>query len=279
MKFAVIGSPVRQSLSPRIHASFASQLGIDLEYTACDVPSDEFEAFWLNEPGASLDGANVTVPLKRQAMNWVDELSEQAARCRSVNTITRRDDGRYLGDSTDGPGFMSDLQQNFGIDPDGLHVMVLGAGGATWGLVPSLLATRLSRLTIANRNRSPLMELVSTLGDNRVQTSGLSDLQSQPAADLLINATSVGHYGEFEFALPPVSDSGLCYDLSYGAAHLPFKRWCEPLFDSDWTVRVCDGLGMLVEQAALSFSIWHDRTPQTESLMTELKQFVQSSII
>ncbi len=278
MNFAVIGSPVRHSLSPGIHASFAEQFELDLSYIACDVASDEFDQFWLTETGAALDGANVTVPHKRQAMLWVDEASKHAARCRSVNTITRRDDGMYLGDSTDGPGFMADICDNMGLDLDQLHVLIIGAGGATWGLIPSLLDTGLSRLTIANRNQSSLIELVSTFGDDRVHTIGLSQLQAQPPAAVVINATSIGHYGEFSMPLPKLSDSGLCYDLSYGKAHERFRRWCEPLFDTDWNLRLCDGLGMLVEQASLSFGIWHGHNPQTGEVIRDLRQQLQSSV-
>ncbi|MGN6113085.1 MAG: shikimate dehydrogenase, partial [Luteimonas sp.] len=121
--YAVFGHPVSHSLSPRIHAAFARQAGIELSYVAIDAP--DLDAALAAFDG---DGANVTLPHKAAAAAACATLGEAAKRCGVVNTLTRRDGG-WHGDNTDGVGLVRDLTGRHGLDLRGRRTLLLGAGG------------------------------------------------------------------------------------------------------------------------------------------------------
>src|SRR6478735_5059652 len=115
-RFAVFGHPIAHSLSPRIHARFAAQTGIRLQYSALDAPAGSFSTQLEDFAAAGGRGANVTLPLKQDACALSAALSDFARRAGAVNTLTRLPDGRWLGDNTDGPGFVRDLTERHSLD-------------------------------------------------------------------------------------------------------------------------------------------------------------------
>lgn len=269
-RHAVIGDPIAQSLSPLIHRAFAQQTGVDLDYKAYRVEYAQFEAFLNSPQGQGLRGVNITAPLKQRAAEWATTLSPHAEVAQSVNTLTLKEDGHWHGDSTDGPGLITDLRDNLGVTLTDARLLIVGAGGATWGILASLLETGVGEILVVNRNRSPLIELTAHFGDSRLRTAGLDALDSLPPSDLFINSTSIGHYADFDLPEPILSPAALCYDLSYGLAHRRFAHWLSkhPAFQEDW--QIVDGLGMLVEQAACAFEIWHGHTPRTHGVIDQL---------
>jgi shikimate dehydrogenase len=135
--YAVIGDPVRHSLSPVLHNAAFAALGVDAVYVALPVPAGRGGAAVRALPVLGIRGLNVTMPHKADAAAACDELTDDAARLGVANTVTLLDDGRLLGDSTDGEGFVRALLDE-GLDPAGRRVAVIGAGGAARSVVLAL---------------------------------------------------------------------------------------------------------------------------------------------
>jgi shikimate dehydrogenase len=256
-RYAVFGHPVSHSLSPRIHAAFARQAGIELEYVAIDAP--DFAAALAAFDG---DGANVTLPHKAAAAAACATLGEPARRCGVVNTLTRRDGG-WHGDNTDGVGLVRDLERNLAFPLKGRRVLLLGAGGAARGVAGALLDAGAALLTIANRTPSRAAQLAERFPGARA--SGLAALEGG-AFDLVVNATSAGLSGEApELPRALLRKEMLAYDMVYGK-DTPFLAAARTA-----GARACDGTGMLVEQAAESFEIWRGVRPDTAPVLARLR--------
>lgn len=267
-RYAVFGHPITHSRSPFIHARFAAQVGADIEYTAIDVtPEQWMETLW--EFGADGgQGANVTLPLKEYAAGHCDELSAAAARAGAVNTLIRLPGQRWRGDNTDGAGLMADFTR-LGIELQGRRVLILGAGGATRGILAPLLATSPGALIIANRSLERAQHLQAEFASlGAIQARSLDALDALEPVDVLIHATSAYRGGALA-ALPDglMDGAAVAYDLSYGAAAEPFLRAASAV----GARALHDGLGMLVEQAAESFLRWRGVRPLTAPVLAELR--------
>ncbi|MEO6687938.1 MAG: shikimate dehydrogenase [Dokdonella sp.] len=267
-RYAVFGQPIAHSLSPRIHAAFGAQSGIAVDYRAIESSRDEFphalDAF-AQDGG---HGANVTLPLKEDALAACVSLSERARRCGSVNTLIRDGDD-WFGDSTDGVGLLRDLQSRHAFDPRGMRILLLGAGGAARAAAFAFADGGAGELVIANRTRVRAQVLVDAIGEATLARScDLNDLERSAAFDLVVNATAAGHVEEtLDLPRTLVASGTLCYDLSYAKAARMFLDWSR----SARATRVSDGLGMLVEQAAESFMLWHGMHPDTAPVYAELR--------
>jgi shikimate dehydrogenase len=263
-RYAVVGNPVEHSLSPRIHTLFGAQLGITLSYEKRVAPRDGFVAAierFFAEGGA---GCNVTLPFKEAAFAWVDEHDERAGAAGAVNTIIRV--GRsFRGSNTDGIGLIRDLRR-IGIELRGARVLVLGAGGAVRGVVGPLLGEAPRELVIANRTRERADELVERFEDPRL--SAIEPQEAAPSFDLIVNGSSGGLSGTLPTIDPATARGAFCYDMLYGPAAVGFLEWV-----SRAGARQCvDGLGMLVEQAAEAFRLWHGTLPETAPVLAELRR-------
>ena len=265
-RYAVIGHPVLHSLSPRIHAAFARDAGIDLDYRAIDAP--DFDAALATFTAAGGDGANVTLPHTQRAALACAALSERAMRAGAVNTLIRRDGGWY-GDNTDGAGLVRDLTGRHRLDLRQRRTLLLGAGGGSRGVAPALLDAGIGDLFIVNRNSPRADALADALGEpGRVHSRYVDDLPSMGEFDLIVNATSAGH--EALFPILPMSLIGprtTAVDLSYGKASIGFLSWAR----GGGCREAIDGLGMLVEQAAESFQLWHGVRPETDAIYEQLR--------
>lgn len=264
--YAVFGQPIAHSLSPRIHAMFGAQLGIALDYRAIEAGRDEFaervDAF-AREGGR---GANVTLPLKQDALALCAALSDRARRAGSVNTLIRDGDA-WRGDSTDGAGLLRDLRERHDFDPRDCRVLLLGAGGAARAAAFAFADAGVRELVIANRTRGRAVELAQSIG-NAASAVAPSELETLGRFDLIVNATAAGHAGA-TIALPRtlLDARALCYDLSYGNAAQTFLDAARKA----GATRLSDGLGMLVEQAAESFACWHGLHPDTAPVYAALR--------
>ena len=265
--FAVFGHPVAHSLSPRIHAAFGRQAGIALEYVAIDATPADFAGALQAFAAGGGRGANVTLPLKEAAYALCAATSERARRAGAVNTLLRDGDG-WRGDNTDGAGLVRDLTERHGLDLRARRTLLIGAGGAARGVAPALLDAGIDALTIVNRTPERADALADALGEpGRVHPRYLGDLAALGEFDLIVNATSAGRNGEVP-ALPHslVGRRTAAVDLSYGEAAIPFLAWARASGCHD----AVDGLGMLVEQAAESFALWHGARPDTEAVYAQL---------
>lgn len=266
-RYAVIGHPVGHSRSPFIHTRFAQQTGHHLVYTTIDAAPDDFEAAVRAFFADAGKGLNVTVPHKEAAARLADELTPRAQRARAVNTLALRPGGGLLGDNTDGAGLARDLLNNHRVTIAGRRLLLLGAGGAARGVLAPLLGLKPSELTIVNRNVVRAKELVDQFGDmGHLRAIGYDQLGGEPF-DLVINATAASLAGDLP-PLPPgiVSARSICYDMAYGRDDTPFVRWAH----ERGVARAMMGLGMLVEQAAESYFLWHGVRPDTASVLSAL---------
>ena len=275
-RYAVIGHPIEHSRSPTIHAEFAVATGQHIEYGRIDAAPDGFERSVRDFFDSGGRGLNVTLPHKEAAARLADRLTTRARLAAAVNTLARQPDGTLLGDNTDGAGLMADLAR-LGIGVRGARVLVLGAGGATRGILGPLLAAVPAQLVVANRTveraRTLATEFDAQAGaaDGTVQATrlagcGYDELAAHLATgpvDLVIHATSLGLHGE----VPPlpagvVGPASAAYDLGYGTPDTPFVRWAR----SRGVRQAEQGLGMLIEQAAESFFLWRGVRPDTAAL-------------
>ena len=253
--YTVFGNPVAHSKSPQIHQYFARQEGVQIEYTRTLVDNtradfDNAVRTFLQQGGA---GANITLPFKHFAYDFADLHSERAQAAGAVNTFVPQQDGRILGDNTDGEGLVRDLREHLGIELRGKRILLLGAGGAARGVVLPLLAHRPANLTIANRTYSKAVELA---GIFRIEAAPLTQLQ--PCYDIIINATSSSlHHAAPD--VPPDIFAGcfLAYDLFYADTATAFMQFAA----QHGTQQTADGLGMLVGQAAAAYEQWRGFAP------------------
>jgi len=268
-RFAVFGHPIAHSLSPRIHARFAAQTGIALDYGAIDAAPEAFAAALATFAAGGGRGVNVTLPLKQAAFALCAQTSDFARRAGAVNTLSLQGDGRWRGDNTDGAGLVRDLTERHALDLRGRRGLLLGAGGAARAAAFALLDAGVAALTIVNRTPERADALADAIGDpDRAHARYWDDLGELGNFELIVNATSAGH-DDAGFALPfgLVARRALCYDLSYGAAAFAFLAWARAANAG----QAIDGLGMLVEQAAESFAIWHGMRPETDAVHAELR--------
>jgi shikimate dehydrogenase len=264
IRLALFGQPIKASLSPKIHRLFAAQFDLDIEFqrieTAADGFSDALEAFRL----AGGYGCNVTLPVKREAWQLATGSTDEVKQAQAANTLVCQPDDRWFAHNTDGLGLVADLTRNHEINLAGERVLILGAGGAAAGILGSLLAAGVNQIVLVNRNLERARELAERFGDTAdISVIDWGSLPSQGDFGLVINATSLGHQGK----TPPLpasvfADGSVCYDLNYFTASLPLKKLCEEMGQT-----YIDGLGMLVEQAAKSFSIWTGFRPETRSVI------------
>ena len=267
-QYAVMGNPIHHSKSPQIHKAFAAQTGELLEYRAIHVELDGFEEavsqFFAEENNGK--GLNITVPFKQQAWELADQLTDRAKRAGAVNTLWKDENNQLWGDTTDGVGLVRDITINNNVSIQGKRVLVLGAGGAVRGILQPLLEQNPEGVVIANRTVSraeELAELFSDLGP--ITASGFEQVAG--SFDLIINGTAASLQGD----VPPLPESVITgttvtYDMMYGKELTVFSQWAR----AKGARKTVDGLGMLVEQAAESFSIWRKVRPATSGLIASL---------
>ncbi|HEY3487113.1 MAG TPA: shikimate dehydrogenase [Gammaproteobacteria bacterium] len=266
-KYAVIGSPISHSLSPRIHAIFAQQTRQALEYEALEVRPEEFFEQINRLQNSGYKGLNITLPLKQLAWETADLCSPDCDRAQAVNVLAFEQDGRRHGFNTDGSGLLRDLTVTHAVQLEHKDILILGAGGAVRGILAPLLRSHPRQIIIANRTVDKAVQLAENFKDlGRVSGCGLNALDGR--YDLIINGTAAGINDELP-ALPDgiLGDGGISYDLMYGIQPTAFVRWGQ----EQGARLALDGLGMLIEQAAESFYIWRGIKPDTRPVLKQLR--------
>ncbi|CAH1905865.1 Shikimate dehydrogenase (NADP(+)) [Candidatus Nitrotoga sp. HW29] len=288
-RYAVIGNPISHSKSPLIHAQFARQTGQDLIYEAISAPLDGFRDTVLALRDEGYRGMNVTVPFKFDAFQLATQLTVRAQAAQAVNTL-KFGGTEIIGDNTDGAGLVADIERNLGFILQGKRVLLMGAGGAAYGVVLPLL-TAGAIITVANRTEDKAYQLAALFSAHGpIQGSSYIALAGSQF-DCVINATSSSLAG----ALPPLprgesassfssspdasfvieknakcggifASHALAYDMMYGK-ETPFLVFAK----EQGAARLADGLGMLVEQAAESFFLWRDIHPDTAAVIANLR--------
>ena len=267
-RYAVFGNPVGHSRSPDIHRQFAEQTGQSLIYTAELVELGQFSeavtAFATNNG----KGLNITVPFKQEAWQLATERSPRAERAGAVNTLLINNN-QFFGDNTDGVGFVRDLVDNHNHNINNQHILIVGAGGATRGVIEPILELKPAELVIANRTVEKAWQLAKDFSEfGNISGCSLEALDAQHF-DIVINATSASLQGD----LPPLpgtlfNENACAYDMMYAACPTPFMQWAK----ENGAAYVYDGLGMLVEQAAESFRLWRNVSPETRPVIQSIRE-------
>lgn len=259
-QFAVIGNPIEQSRSPELHHAFAEKTGLELHYSKRLAPLDGFDASMHEFFAQGGAGMNVTVPFKEQAFAACAVLSERAKIAKAVNTLWMQD-GQLHGDNTDGQGLVEAIQALDWI----LHnasILIIGAGGATRGVIYPLAQAGVKKIMIANRTLARAEQLIADLKEAVPETelSALSLEALQGNFDIVINATSASLSGD-ALILPEALQFKQAYEMAYG----------KPSSFLDQAkargVPTSEGFGMLVGQAIESFRIWNGIKPELKDFL------------
>jgi shikimate dehydrogenase len=275
-RYAVIGHPVAHSQSPFIHAEFARQTGHAIAYERLLSPLDGFEVTLSQWAASGARGCNVTVPFKFEVPRLVAGLSPRVRLAQAANTV-RFDTQGWQAENTDGLGLVADIQTHAGLPLKGTTVLLLGAGGASAGVLGPLLAAGPARVVLVNRTAEKAVALAATHAawaaehGSEIRAGGLDEaaaLCGTTGCQVLINGTASSLAGE----QAPVAEGilnagGLAVDMMYGAAALPFLQWAQA-----HGAQARDGLGMLVEQAAEAFAFWRGVRPHTPPVLAALRQ-------
>ncbi|MFD2179122.1 shikimate dehydrogenase [Veronia pacifica] len=271
-RYLVVGNPIQHSKSPFIHTEFAKSTGEQLVYDKQEVAIGNFTDFMTAFFSEGGKGCNVTVPFKEEAFHFASELTERAELAGAVNTLKRLEDGRILGDNTDGQGLVADLLAN-NVTLKGSRILLIGAGGAAKGVILPLLAHQPESITVTNRTAekaSALVEQFSVYAERyQSDVAAIEMAQATQSYDLIINSTAASLSGEYPAIPTEAIDNGtVVYDMAYGQGETSSNQWA----NSQGASKTIDGLGMLVGQAAESFYLWRGIRPEVKTVLIALRQ-------
>ena len=273
VKLAVIGKPISHSKSPEIHQDFASQFDTKIEFKKDEVTPETLETWLADFFKDAGKGVSITLPLKEAALNYADEISDRARLASACNVIYSKDE-KIFADCTDGFGLIKDLEENLKVSLEDKKILILGAGGAARGIIPSIIEKKPAKLKVANRTESKALLLredleakVNLKEKNTIFEAGdlSDDFLLDDSYDLVINSTSISTQAGESIGLPKALFEGtkLAYDLFYSAKKTAFMQ--DAL--AAGAEKVSDGWGMLVEQGAESFRLWTNLIPDTSRLL------------
>jgi shikimate dehydrogenase len=273
LKLAVIGKPITHSKSPKIHQDFANQFDVKIEFRKDEVKPDTLETWLVDFFKEGGKGVSITLPLKEAALKFVDEISDRARLASACNVIYSKNK-KLIADCTDGVGLTKDLEENLKVPLKDKKILILGAGGAARGIIPSIIEKNPAKLKIANRTKSKALTLKEDLGGkinlkekNIIFEAGdlSDDFLLDDSYDLVINSTSISTRAGKSLGLPKALFLGtkLAYDLFYSDEKTVFMKEAS----KNKAEKVSDGWGMLVEQGAESFRLWTNLIPDTSRLL------------
>ena len=268
--FAVIGNPIHHSLSPQIHATFAKDAGLHIDYEAVLSPLDQFKHTVQTLITKKLSGANVTLPFKKEAYQLASSHSDYARIAEAVNTLEFKQ-GQIIGHNTDGIGLVRDLEQNLHANLEGMKILLVGAGGAAEGVIYSMLEKKPFELTLTNRTIEKSNAIKNKMNEYAQSFNAhlnVVEIAKLPYEyfDVIINATSASlNDDDLNIDNKVFHEGSLAYDMMYGK-ETPFIKQAQ-----SQNASISNGLGMLVEQAAEAFYIWHHIKPKTESVIESLR--------
>jgi len=274
----LIGYPLGHSLSPAMHNAAFKKLGLDWEYSLFEVEPADLPDALRGMRALHVAGFNITVPHKESVVPLLDEVTKLARVIGAVNTVLNQE-GKLIGYNTDGAGFIDSLKEDAGIDPRGKKVVVLGAGGACRAICVTLAETGTGSVVLADIDEKKALDLARYVGsyfDLPCVAVGVSskELQMQiDKADILINSTPVGMHPASDRS--PLADSInlpprlLVYDLVYNPPETALLKIAK-----EAGCKTCSGLGMLVRQGALAFTVWTGK----EAPVAEMRKAAEAAL-
>ena len=254
-KYIVIGNPIEHSLSPKLHNYWIKENNIDAVYDKKRIDHSELENIIFEVKEGKISGINVTVPFKKAAIPFLDELSTEANKTQSVNTIYLNN-GKIIGHNTDVAGFelaIKYLKYNI----NNKRIFILGAGGVVPSIIFSLNKMQPSKIILSNRTRDKAENLKELFKNVEIINWG-----EMPDFDMIINATSLGLKEEDEIKLDisNVGNNKIFYDVIYNPIETNFLKKAKNLGH-----RVENGKMMFVYQAHQAFTLWHKVMPKIDS--------------
>lgn len=264
----VIGDPIAQSKSPLIHGFWLAQLGIAAEYRRAHVKPEELAGYFVSRRAdPDWRGCNITLPHKQAALEFVEDRGGVRQSIGAINTVVRAEDGALVGTNTDAGGFYAPIA---GLDLDGKHAVVIGAGGAARAILFALSKVGIGRVTLLNRNVLKGAALLSGFG---IKGEALPLAAKLPPAALLVNASPLGMVGQPPLAidLSPLPEDAVVYDAVYAPLETGLLAQAR-----DRELDTVDGLEMLVGQAALAFELFFGAEPPRDRDM-ELRELLLTS--
>jgi shikimate dehydrogenase len=249
----VIGDPIAQSKSPLIHGFWLKQLGIDAEYRRAHVKPEELASYFNSRRAdPNWRGCNITLPHPQAALGFVEDRGGVRDSIGAINTAFRAEDGVLVGTNTDAGGFYAPIA---GLDLDGAHAVVIGAGGAARAILFALSRIGIGQVTLLNRNVLKGAALLSSFG---IRGQALPLNSKLPPAALLVNASACGMVGQpaLEIDLSPLPEGAVVYDAVYAPLETDLLAQAH-----DRGLDTVDGLEMLVGQAALAFELFFGAEP------------------
>jgi shikimate dehydrogenase len=268
----VIGHNIAHSRSPLIHNHWIKQYGLDAEYEVQDISTTQVADIINQIRARELQGCNVTIPHKQLVASLVDVIDKPAQLSQSINTLYMSG-GKLHGTSTDGSGYLAHLKQTWtDFKVAGSTIIILGAGGAALSIAAALLDEGAGRIHVVNRTLQKA-EILADMNPAVMSAATQDELPDLvPAADLIINTTSLGTggQGEFECPLKLAPDHCIISDIVYVPLETPMLARAHKL-----GLRTLDGLGMLLHQAVEGFRLWFGVTPE---VTPELRKLLEQDI-
>ncbi|MFQ5468870.1 MAG: shikimate dehydrogenase [Gammaproteobacteria bacterium] len=267
-QYAVMGNPIAHSKSPAIHSAFARQTKQKMVYDAIQVDAGGFKQAVGNFRANGGKGLNITLPFKHEAFQIVDQMTDRAKKAGAVNTIIFKPEGTLFGDNTDGAGFLRDIKINHSGYLKNRRILLLGAGGATRGIISPICQENPAEIIIANRTIDKAISLANEFASSTpINAVGFNELEGMHF-DLIVNGTSASLQGETLPLPESILDKDCwCYDLMYAKENTVFLDWAS----RHGAEILVDGLGMLVEQAAESFYQWRGVRPETVNVIKDIR--------
>ena len=259
-KYLVIGNPIEHSLSPKLHNYWIKENNIKADYKKKNINKDEIKSLILNVRDKKIDGLNVTVPYKKEIINHLDELTHEANKTQSVNTVFL-DGDKVTGHNTDISGFELAIKK-IDFDIKDKEILILGAGGVVPSIIFALYKMEVRKISVMNRTRSKTENL-----KNLFKEIVVLDWGEIPDADMIINATSVGLKKEDKINLDfsKISKNKLFYDIIYNPAKTNFLETGRGLGN-----KTENGKMMFIYQAIAAFKIWHGLEPKINNDVIKL---------
>ena len=271
-KLFVIGKPIKHSRSPTIHNFWIEKYSLNASYNKLEVDETEIKGLMQQLRDGKIQGLNITIPYKKIMKDFVDKVEESALRSDAINTVYM-DKDKIIGANTDGIGFISSLKKDlsFNINSN-TNVMCIGAGGAAYGIVSSLIDLSPNIIRIVNRTKSSGIKLVKhfekfTQSRQLFETTPLGSSLIDDV-DLLVNCTSCGMDGKNSLVieLSSMNKKSLVYDIVYEPALTPLMKLA-----GDNKLQNTNGFYMLARQAAESFYRWFGIMPEDSHINEIIK--------
>lgn len=256
--YGIIGYPVRHTFSPLMHNAVFESLGINAVYLPFEVKPKDLKSVIPYMKSFGVRGLNVTIPHKENVLEYLDEIDKEAALIKAVNTIVNRN-GRLKGFNTDGRGFVGSLREGFGISPRGKRFFIMGAGGASRAISFSLALNGARRIVLVDKIEERAIKLASSLAKN-TSCEAIALKKYKKAikemifnSDVFINATSCGMKATDPMVIDPefLHKRLFVYDIIYNPRITKLLRDAK-----NKGARVSNGIGMLLNQGAISFELW-----------------------